>query len=136
MRTATLLAILSAILILACSKPTLEDVSCESYMLMPDYDTMMRYPERVGGECYEFSGRVVDVNYNDQVADVWIDTSPYPTYGDRRVVIVGEPSCFRSTGRVLVGDQVSIVAALAFDPLQFESVAAGMLEVPMAFCSR
>ena len=72
MRTAILLTILLAALTLACSEPTLEDVSCDSYGSMPDYETMMRYPERVGGECYRFLGYVTDVNYDDVFMNVWL----------------------------------------------------------------
>ena len=136
MRTIMLLTIFSAALILACSEPTMKDASCESYGTMPDYETMMRYPERFGGECYRFIGYVTDVNYDDVIMNVWVDTSHYPTFEDRRVAIFGAPDCLQSTGRILVGDQVNLGAMLADDPLQFESVAAGFLEVPLAFCSK
>jgi hypothetical protein len=64
--------------------------------------------------------------------DVWI----VPGGGYKHHAVIGSDTwkCFRDEGRVLVDDRLTIYAVMAPNPYQYESVGAGVLEVPLGFC--
>ena len=99
----------------------------------PSQRELLRYPERYANTCLLVIGEVVDVNTDSAGwVDVWIDTSG----SFDRVVVYGPLKCYRDEGRVLEGDRVSVKAWMQDTPYQYESVGAGMLEVPIGLCAK
>ncbi|MCY4556732.1 MAG: hypothetical protein OXF79_10215 [Chloroflexi bacterium] len=99
----------------------------------PPRRELLRNPDKYALECLRFQGTVADVNTDSSgFIDVWI----IPSGGYEHHVVIGSDTwkCFRDEGRVLVDDIVTVYAAMAPNPYQYESVGAGILEVPLGFC--
>ena len=115
---------------------------CDTSTRAPSSEELRRYPDRHSGKCYVFSGVVMDVNTfikgkSDDFIEVWIATGPpRPPVHLQWVLVMGAHSCFRSEGRVLEGDHVTVQARMLGALMEYESVAMGVLEIPWAYCAR
>ena len=105
----------------------------EDCQAAPPRRELLRNPDKYALECLRFYGIVSDVNIDASgFIDVWI----VPSGGYEHHVAIGSNTwkCFRDEGRVLVDDRITVYAVMAADPYQYESVGAGILEVPLGFC--
>ena len=99
----------------------------------PPRRELLRNPDKYSLECLRFQGTVSDVNIDSSgFIDVWI----IPDGGFEHHVAIGSDTwkCFRDEGRVLADDRVTVYAVMAPNPYQYESVGAGLLEVPLGLC--
>ena len=147
-RPATAAIALVALLLVAATALTcgtdneVDQLVCDTSTRAPSSEDLMRYPDRHFGRCYVFSGVVMDVNaINSDLftgwIEVWIATGPpRPPVHLQWVLVTGPPSCFRSEGRVLEGDHVTVKGKMGSEPFQYQSVAMGVLEVPLAVCAK
>lgn len=141
--------LLAAVTVLACGTENGVDQSalapielvCDTPARAPSSEDLMRYPDLHFGKCYVFSGVVMDVNVFSSGPftgwnEVWIATGPpRPPIHRQWVLVTGPPSCFRSEGRVVVGDHLTVKGQMGSEPYQYESVAMGVLEEPLAVCA-
>ena len=135
--------LLAAATALACGTENgVDQLVCDTSTRAPSSEDLRRYPDRHSGKCYVFSGVVMDVNAIDSDLftgwiEVWIATGPpRPPVHLQWVLVTGPPSCFRSEGRVLEGDHVTVKGKMGSEPFQYQSVAMGVLEVPLAVCAK
>ena len=148
LRPATAVIALVALLLAAATALTcgtdngVDQFVCDTSARAPSYEDLMRYHDRHFGKCYVFSGVVMDVNVFSSGPftgwiEVWIATGPpRPPVHLQWVLVTGPPSCFRSEGRVLEGDHLTVKGQMSSEPYQYQSVSMGVLEVPLAVCAK
>ena len=132
----TVWAILSVTLA-ACAVPVEppSTVDCQKVNDNMSVETLLRFPERHAGRCFQWTGRVEQRLSETQFV---IETRPdlYAWEAQSKLIVVGEEDCISpgTSGRILEGDHVGFIAKFV-ELREVETVLGALREIPLVFCA-